>query len=109
MDQLQRMFDTHPAPASDAGEKALEAVYAAAQCALVCTTCADACLAEHADMAACIRRNLDCADVCFTVARMLARPGRQDSETLTRTLAACARAPDTRTVEQAVNDAVQGR
>lgn len=92
MEQLKKMFTTHPAPASDAGEQALKTVYEAAQCALVCTTCADACLEEDGDMRACIRRNLDCAELCTAVARMLSRPGKQDAATLQGLLAACARA-----------------
>lgn len=94
MEQLKKMFATHPAPASDAGEAALEAAYAAAQCSLVCTTCADACLSEDAagHLSECIRLNLDCAELCGATARMLARPGHQDRETLERLLEACTRA-----------------
>lgn len=93
MDRLKMMFATHPAPASDAGEQALEAVSAAAQCSLVCTTCADACLDETMDgLEECIRLNQDCAEICGAVARMLARPGHQDRETLERLLDGCIRA-----------------
>jgi len=92
MDRLKKMFDTHPAPASGAGDTALAGVTAAVECSLVCTTCADACLSEGADMAECVRLNLDCAEICGAVARMLARPGHQDRETLDRLLAACIRA-----------------
>ncbi|HEM45610.1 MAG TPA: four-helix bundle copper-binding protein [Alphaproteobacteria bacterium] len=92
MDRLARMFDTHPEPASDAGEQALKAVRETAECSLVCTTCADACLAEAADMANCIRLCLDAADMTAVVAQMLARPGHQDRETLQRALEACSRA-----------------
>ena len=91
MDLLRRMFDTHPNPASNAGEQALECVTAAAECSLVCTSCADACLSEDADMAECIRLNLDCAGATAAIAHMLARPGHQDRETLERMLEACAR------------------
>lgn len=92
MDRLARMFDAHPEPASDAGEQALRAVREAAECSLVCTSCADACLVEGAAMAECIRLCLDCADACTVVAKMLSRPGHQDRETLERTLEACSRA-----------------
>ena len=92
MDRLARMFDAHPEPASDAGEEALSAVTAAAECMLVCTTCADACLVEEATMAECIRLCLDCADVCALVAKLVSRPGHQDRETLDRALEACVRA-----------------
>lgn len=92
MNQLERMFDTHPAPASNAGERAFAAATSASECALVCTTCADACLSEDSDMAHCVRLNLDCADICGAMARMLARPGHQDRETLELALETCVRA-----------------
>lgn len=92
MDRLARMFDTHPDPASNAGEEALALVKAAAECALVCTSCADACLTEDEDMARCVRLNLDCADLSGVVAKMVSRPGHQDRETLERALEACSRA-----------------
>lgn len=91
MDTLKKMFDAHPAPASDAGEKAFAAVTAAAECSLVCTACADACLSEEGDLAECARLNLDCAEICASVAHLLSRPGHQDRETLDTMLEACAR------------------
>jgi hypothetical protein len=43
--------------------------------ARACTVCADACLSEPsvADLAACIRTDPDCADLCATTARVLSR------------------------------------
>lgn len=94
MDRVKEIFDTHPAPASDAGDEAFAVVAGAAECAAVCTTCADACLEEDdpAAMRQCIRLNLDCADVCAVTGRILARPGRQDPDTLRSQLEACAAA-----------------
>jgi uncharacterized membrane protein len=94
MDRVRRMFETHPAPASDAGEEAYALVTAAAECVHVCTTCADACLeeSEPASLRECIRGNLDCADICATTARLIARPGAQDQGTLRAQLEACATA-----------------
>jgi hypothetical protein len=94
MDDLSRVFATHPAPASDAGREAHALVTAASACAAVCTACADACLAEEAvvDLRGCIRVCLDCADVCAVAARWVARPGKQDADTLRDLLALCARA-----------------
>jgi hypothetical protein len=45
------------------------------ECAQACTACADACLSEQnvADLAKCIRSNLDCADICDTTGRVLSR------------------------------------
>ncbi len=44
-------------------------------CARACTVCADACLSEPsvAELAHCIRTDLDCADLCGTTARVLSR------------------------------------
>ena len=94
MDNVRYMFDTHPAPASDAGEAAYALVRAAAECSAVCTTCADACLSEDgvADLARCVRMCLDCAEICATTGTLIARPGPQDPETLRALLEACATA-----------------
>lgn len=91
MEQLKAMLEAHPNPASSAGDAAIEAIYQAAQCALVCTTCADACLAEDSveELRDCIRLNHECAELCAAVASMLARPGRQDRNTLEKALRAC--------------------
>jgi hypothetical protein len=94
MDRIRRMFQTHPAPASDAGDEAFALVQAAAECTFTCTTCADACLEEDdpAAMRSCIRMNLDCAEICSVTARLIARPGPQDQNVLRTQLEACAAA-----------------
>lgn len=94
MKTLQRMFETHPSPASDAGDEAFALVTAASECVALCTTCADACLSEDdpSGMRDCIRLNLDCADICGTTARLFTRPGKQDAATLRAQLDACAKA-----------------
>lgn len=94
MDRLRRLFSAHPHPASDAGKQAFALVSAASECAAVCTACADACLQEEdvASLRSCIRQNLDCADICAVVSRLIARPGEQDADTLRSQLDACAAA-----------------
>jgi hypothetical protein len=94
MDRVRRMFQTHPAPASDAGEEAYALVQAAAECTYTCTTCADACLEDEdpAAMRKCIRLNLDCAGICSVTARLISRPGAQDQRLLRAQLEACATA-----------------
>jgi uncharacterized membrane protein len=94
MDRLRRMFQTHPAPASDAGDEAFALVQAAAECTFTCTTCADACLEEDdpAALRRCIRLNQDCAEICAVTARLIARPGAQDQSVLRAQLEACATA-----------------
>lgn len=42
-------------------------------CALMCTSCADACLAEEGDMRQSIRMTLDCADICTATSRLATR------------------------------------
>jgi hypothetical protein len=44
---------------------------------------------DAASLSACIRTNLDCADICAATARLLARPGKQDADTLRAQLEAC--------------------
>jgi hypothetical protein len=94
MDRVRQMFQTHPAPASDAGDEAFALVKAAAECTYTCTTCADACLQED-DPAAqreCIRLNLDCAEICSITGKLIARPGPQAQDLLRAQLEACATA-----------------
>lgn len=92
MDRIHQMFAHHPNPASDAGEEAFAVVQATAECAAVCTTCADACLEEDdpAAMRSCIRLCLDCAGICTVTGRLIARPAAQDRDTLRAQLEACA-------------------
>lgn len=91
MDRVRRMFSKHPNPASDAGDEAFALVTAAAECAAVCITCADACLEEDdpSSLRKCIRGNLDCADICAVTGRLIARPASQDRKTLRAQLEAC--------------------
>lgn len=54
------------------------------RCVATCTACADECLG-HADIAVfrrCIRLNLDCAEVCSTIARLLSRRGQPELSSL---------------------------
>lgn len=92
MQQLDSMLAAHPHPAGSEREAALECIAACTECAVICTTCADACLAERdvAKIVACIRTNLDCADICELTARLFARPSERDAETLDLQLQACA-------------------
>lgn len=94
MDRLRDTLAAHPSPVSTAGDEVLACVYEAAQCALVCTACADACLAEEMpeNNRECIRLCVECAELCGVVARLLVRAGRQDPEALDGALGACSRA-----------------
>jgi hypothetical protein len=69
------MIEAHPDVHGAPSDQLVAAIDAGIACAETCTACADACLAEHmvAELRQCIRLNLDCADVCATVASILNR------------------------------------
>jgi hypothetical protein len=75
----------------DAVVDAIEACMTSAQ---VCTSCANACLAEDdvADLSRCIARCERCADLCTATVRVLSRPFASDHFVTHRTLHACVRA-----------------
>lgn len=60
-------------------------------CSLACTACADACLSEPmvAELAKCIRTNLDCADICIATARVLSRHTGYDANISRAMLQSC--------------------
>ena len=70
----------------------VSAIEACMECELACTACADALLSEpHLEgLRYCIRINLDCADVCATTGRILARALEPDWTSLQVQLDACA-------------------
>ena len=93
--RAQDMLSKHPDP-SDQLDKVVALVNSAFACEQCCTSCADACLAEDGDMdlTACIRTNLDCADVCATTGRVLSRQTRPNDAILRAQLQACVAACD---------------
>lgn len=89
---LAHMIEAHP-QTKGTPNPALEKLLTLLQeCATVCTACADACLAEDnaAEMRACIRTDLDCADICAATARVVARQTATDQTVLQAVLQACA-------------------
>ena len=88
---VTKIIQTHPKQSWLPGEQLGRAVETLNQCASVCTTCADACLAEEHvhDLIHCIRLNLDCADICGTTAAVLARPNEPDMNVLRSLLQTC--------------------
>jgi hypothetical protein len=95
MTLTRQMLHAHPLGAGGEDRDRLVAcIDACLECAQTCTGCADACLAEEmvADLRTCIRRDLDCADVCSTTARVLSRQTAPDGGTLRTLLEACATA-----------------
>lgn len=91
MSRLKQMLDTHPEPAGSNGEEARRTIEATAECAQVCTVCADACLSEEDlhELATCIRLNLDCAEVCRVTGTLMTRPSHRDAPALRAQLQAC--------------------
>lgn len=73
--QVQQMMSTHPQAPRNANDAQLRCIEACYSCAHTCTACADACLAEDAvaELRQCIRINLDCADFCATIGRIVTR------------------------------------
>lgn len=70
------------------------AIRACMDCALSCTTCADACLSESSPdrLRDCIRLCLDCAEVCVTTASVLTRRTAERRQLQQELLAVCATA-----------------
>jgi hypothetical protein len=88
---LAQMIQTHPQRPWLAHEQLAQAVATLEQCATVCTSCADACLAEQHvhELISCIRLNLDCADICRTTAAVVVRLSQPDLDVLRSLIQAC--------------------
>ena len=72
---ISEMIASHPDVAGNLNEPLALAVRHAMFCAAICTSCADACVAENmvAEMRQCIRTCLDCADVCDAAFKVATR------------------------------------
>ena len=71
---VREIIERHPRPVSF--DRDLLFVYRRVfDCSATCTGCADACLGESdvLELVRCVRLNLDCADVCDTVGRVVTR------------------------------------
>ena len=92
MTHVTSMLETYPKSLGGIDRQKLDsAIWDCFQCAQTCTACADACLAEDtaADLAKCIRLNLDCSDICATTGRVLSRHTAWDVGLATAMLEAC--------------------
>lgn len=85
------MLRTSPAETGVDPDLLARAIDALVACSQACTACADACLSEDmvAELRACIRTNLDCADVCETTARVLSRQTSYNADVTRAVLQAC--------------------
>ena len=94
MNTVQTMMQAHPKKYAVNSERLAAAISAAGECTLICTICADACLAEDMvpELRRCIRLNLDCSDVCATTSCALARETEPDIGLLRAQVEACVKA-----------------
>ena len=88
---IHKMIAAHPDVGEDFNELLATAARHAMFCAEMCTSCADACVAEAMDMRQCVRSCMDCADVCEATARVAVRRTGQNVAVLQAMLETCAR------------------
>lgn len=88
------MLQTAPQKLTVDAQLVADAIDAASACVGVCSACASACLSEDnpAQMATCVRDDLDCADICGVTARHLARLNASDKQVTLSLLATCIQA-----------------
>ncbi|HWC09626.1 MAG TPA: four-helix bundle copper-binding protein [Acidimicrobiales bacterium] len=95
MAKAKEMLETYPGTVNVDVDLLSGTIEALVECANTCTQCADACLAEGGlspELAKCIRLDLDCADVCATTSRVVARQREYDANVTRSLLEACAAA-----------------
>ncbi|MDF2640223.1 MAG: ferredoxin [Novosphingobium lindaniclasticum] len=88
---IHKMIALHPDVGGELNELLATAARHAMFCAEMCTSCADACVAEDMDMRQCIRSCLDCADVCTAAGRLAVRRTAQNIDVLRLMLETCAK------------------
>jgi hypothetical protein len=89
---IHKMIGLHPQVGGNPDETLATAVRHAMFCAVMCTSCADACSAEDMDMRQCIRTCLDCADICDATATVAARRTGRNVAVLRSMMETCAQA-----------------
>lgn len=91
---LREMISTHPRQQEGANEALIRCMEECYSCAQICTSCADACLGEAmvSHLTECIRKNLDCADICAVTGAVASRRTGSNAEVLRALIAACAEA-----------------
>lgn len=87
----RQMISAHPDVRGDTNDALIRAIEEMLNCGQVCTSCADACLAEEKvqHLVQCIRLDLDCADICFATARIATRRAGGNVEVIGPMLQAC--------------------
>lgn len=91
MNLIETMLRSHPRADLQRVEKYADVLNAISLCGQICTSCADACLAEDnsAHLRRCISTDLDCADVCDATARLVIRQTESPYELVHAQLHAC--------------------
>jgi hypothetical protein len=90
MERLSAIVAQHPQSGHD-DDLVRDALTSLAECALVCAVCADACGNEHdADLGTCIRLDVDCATLCWSMAELLTRRPVIEPGIIMRQLVTCA-------------------
>jgi hypothetical protein len=89
---IREMLAAHPRPAAGDRDVVVRCIESCADCAAVCTSCADSNLAETdlPELVRCIRRCLDCADVCDVTRRLVTRQTQSDAGVVRAAVEACA-------------------
>ncbi|MFZ7127855.1 MAG: four-helix bundle copper-binding protein [Desulfobacterales bacterium] len=91
MQTTREMIQSHPLQSMFDTEKLATVIGELNICAQACTACADACLGEKevASLAACIRTNLDCADICTATGAVLSRMTKPSKSLMQSIVQAC--------------------
>ena len=91
---FQEIIKLHPRPASLDRDAVLRCIEDCLDCAVSCTSCADADLAESdvQEMTRCIRLCLDCADACDATGRIVTRQTEPDIRVIRAVVEACSAA-----------------
>ena len=101
---IAQMIAAHPDVAGNLNEPLALAVRHAMFCAAICTSCADACVAEEMDMRQCVRTCLDCADICDMTMKVASRRTGSNETALREALQLCVTACDLCAEECAKHD-----
>ena len=88
---IEEIVEAHPQPTSLDRAALVRCITECSDCAVSCTSCADADLAESdvQDMVRCIRLCLDCSEMCTTTARVATRQTVADLGVLRAVVEAC--------------------
>lgn len=88
---VRDIIERHPRPVSLDRDLLLRCIDDCYDCSATCTGCADACLGEPdaLDLIRSIRLNLDCAEICDAVGRVLTRQTETDVSVVRAAIEAC--------------------